>query len=64
MALKRIVYRSVSFPGKVRRSNIAVQTTAPPVVTVRNYYSGGTANIQRLTRGIGWVSVWVIFFLG
>jgi hypothetical protein len=33
-------------------------------VTTKNYYSGGTANLQRLTRGIGWVSVWILFLFG
>lgn len=61
---KRVAYHRIRFPGRRPHYNVAVHTFVPAPVTVLNYYSGGFANIQRLTRGIGWVSAWILFLLG
>lgn len=41
MALKRIVYRRIRFPGKPKRINVAVRTFVPPVVTGRIFKLAG-----------------------
>jgi len=43
---------------------LPLETPATPPAAPKNYYLGGLANSRRLTRGFGWVSVWLVFLFG
>jgi len=39
---------------------MTMYTTAAVGGGAKNYYSGGFANAQRLSRGLGWVALWLL----